>query len=107
MPVVAATRLKRYIGDGNLFRRNAGEVAVADEILRVSRVRFADRENHFTLEYCLGILAGRVFRPYIFGETECRPSLGPSGIETDVGDDLGDFGAGDAIFLRLLKMEAQ
>ena len=24
MPVVAATRLKRYIGDGNLFRRDAG-----------------------------------------------------------------------------------
>ena len=24
-----------------------------------------------------------------------------------MGDDLGDFGAGDAIFLRFLKMEAQ
>ena len=60
-----------------------------------------------TLENRLGIPSGRVFCPYVLSEVKCRPSLGPPGIETDVGDNLGNFSAGDAVFLRLLKMKAK
>ena len=51
------------------------------------------------LESGLGVFAGRVFRPYAFGQIERRPRFGPTGIETDVGDDFGNLGAGNTVFL--------
>ncbi len=104
MPVVAAAGLEGYVGDGNLLPGNGREVTVASEILGVGRVGFADGEDHLALKGCLGILSGRIFRPYLFGEAECRPSLGPAGIKSDVGNDLGNFRAGDAVVLRRLQM---
>lgn len=100
VPVVAAARLESHVGDIYLLTRNRSEVTVAGEISRIRRVGFADGENHFTLEGCLGILAGRVFRPHVFGKAKCRPSLRPTCVKTDMRDDFGDFGAGDAVVLR-------
>lgn len=107
VPVVAAARLEGHVGNGDLLARNRGQVAVAGEILCEGRVRLADREDHFALEGGPGIFAGGILRPDLLGETECRPRLGPAGVEADVGDDLGDLGAGDAVLLRRLKMVGQ
>ncbi len=107
VPVVAAARLESHVGNIHLLTRNRCEVTVAGEIFGIRRVGFADGENHFALEGCLGIHAGRLFRPYVFGQTERRPCLGSSGIKTDVRDNFGDFGAGDAVVLRRLQMICQ
>ena len=107
VPVVAAARLESHVGDVYLFPRDRCEVTVAGEIFGIRRVGFADGENHFTLECRFCILAGRLFRPYVFRQTECRPCFRPTGIEADMCDDFGDFGAGDAVALRRLQMICQ
>lgn len=48
-----------------------------------------------------------IFRPYLFSQAECRPCFRPACIKCDVSDDFGGLSAGDAVFLRFLKMEAQ
>lgn len=104
MPVVAASRFEGHVGKGHLLRRHACQIAVALEVFCISRVRFADGENHFALEGCLGVIALHLVGPHLLGLAESRPSLGPSGIEGHVGDDFADFGACDAVALRLLQV---
>ena len=104
MPVIPTARFESDIGNIHLLARNRSQVAIACEILGIRRVGFADGENHFTLECSFCILAGRLFRPYVFGQTECRPCLRPTRVKTDMRDDFGDFGAGDAVVLRRLQM---
>lgn len=62
-------------------------------------------ENHLPLESCFGIFTCRIFRPYTFGEVERCPSLRPTRVETDMGNDFSDLGAGNTIFLCRLEME--
>ena len=105
MPVVTAARLERDIGNAHLLARNGSEITVTDEILRVCRIRLADRKNHFALESGFGILTGSIFRPYAFCQIECRPCFRPTCIETDVSYDFGNLGTGNAVLLCRLKME--
>ena len=107
MPVVAASRFEGDVGDTHLFPRDWGEVTVADEIPGVCRVRLTDGEYHLPLEGRFRILAGRILRPHVFGKAESRPRLRPTRVKSDMGDYLRNLGAGDAVFLRFLKMEAQ
>lgn len=107
VPVVAAARLESHVGNIHLLTRNRCEVTVAGEILGIRRVGFADGENHFALECSFCILSGRLFLPYLFRQTECRPCFRPTGIEADMCDDFGDFGVGDTVVLRRLQMICQ
>ena len=84
-----------------------GEVTVAYKIFGVRGVGFADWENHFALECSFGVIARYVVGPYFLRQTECCPGFRPSGIKGNVSDDFGSFGAGDAIFLCVLKMMHQ
>ena len=106
VPVVATARLEGDVRDGDLLARDGSQVAVAGEILRVGRVGLADGEDHLPLEGRPGILTGRIRGPDLLGQPECRPRLGPPGVEADVGDDLGDLGAGDAVLPGRLQSEA-
>ena len=105
MPVITAARLKSYVCYRHLFARNGCEVTVTDEVLGVCCIRFADRENHLTLESGFGIFTGSIFRPYTFGEVERCPGLRPTCVETDMCDDFGDLGTGNTVLLRLLEVE--
>ena len=107
VPVVAAARLESHVGNIHLLTRNRCEVTVAGEILGIRRVGFTDGENHFALECSFCILSGRLFRPYLFRQTECRPCLRPTRVKTDMRDNFGDFGAGDTVVLRRLQMICQ
>ena len=102
MPIVVATRFESDVGNRNVLIGNACQVTVASKILGVGSIGFADGENHFLLETSLGIIGRCIFRPYVFGLAECRPGLGPACIERYMGDDFGDFCAGDTVLLRLL-----
>lgn len=88
VPVVAATRLECDIGNVYLLSRNGCKITVANEILRVCRIRFTYRENHLTLECCLSILSVCIFRPHILGKTKSRPCLWPTCIKPDMRDNL-------------------
>src|SRR5699024_12599822 len=83
---IAVARLESHVGNIYLLTRNWREVTVAGEIFGIRYVGFADGENHFALEGCLGIHAGRIFHPHLFGKAECRPSLGPTRVKTDMRD---------------------
>lgn len=107
VPVVAAARLEGDVGDLHLLLRKGSQVAVAGEVLRIGRIGFADGENHRALERRTRIIARRILGPDILGQPECRPGLGPAGIKSDMGDDFGDFAAGDAVVLRRLEMEGE
>lgn len=104
MPVVAATRLESDIGDIYLLARNRREVTVTGEILRIGRIRLANGEDHLALESGFSIFSGRIFGPHAFCEVECSPRLRPTGIESDMGNDLGNLRTGDAVLLGRLKM---
>ena len=107
MPVVPATRFERYVRYVDLLLRYRGKIAVSDEILCIGRVGLSDREDHFALESRFGIRSGRILRPHLFGESESSPSLGPSGIKSDVGNNFGDFGTGDPVLLGRLEVVGQ
>ena len=99
VPVVAATRFEGYVGERYLVLADTSQVAIALEIFGVGSVRLADRENHLALEGCLGIVALHVVCPNFLCQAKGCPRLWPSGIEGDVGDDLGCLGTGDAVLL--------
>ena len=107
MPVVAASRLKSHIGKGYLPGRYGRQIAVAGKILGVSRIGLAYRENHASGELGLGIVALDVVGPYVFGQTESRPGLGPSGVESHVGNYLSCLCAGYAVGFGILQMMQQ
>ena len=102
MPIVVATRFESDVGNRNVLIGNACQVTVASKILGVGCIGFADGENHLLLETSLGIIGRYLFSPYLFGLAGCRPGLGPACIERYMGDDFGDFCAGDTVLLRLL-----
>lgn len=102
MPVVAASRLKGYIGKRYLTRGDAGKITITFEVSSVGCVRLADGKYHLTLESGLGVIAGYVFVPHLFGKIEGSPSLGPTGIESDMCDYLGYFCTCDAVVLGSL-----
>lgn len=62
-------------------------------------------EKHLTLERGFGIFTGGVLCPYAFGEVERRPSLRPTRVETDMGNDFGDFGTGNTVLLCRLEVK--
>ena len=107
VPVVTTARLEGDIVDNHLVVGDGGEVAVADKIAGESCVRFPDRENHLLLESGLGVFACEFLVPDLFSQPECCPCFGPTGIKTNVGEDLGDLRSGDAILFRGLEMISQ
>ena len=107
VPVVAAAGLEGDIRHLHLLARDGRQIAVADEILGIGSVGLADGEDHLALEGGLGIALGGRFGPHLLGQTESRPRLRPAGVEGYVGDDLGGLGAGDAVFLRRLKVKLE
>ena len=107
VPVVTAARLEGDIVDNHLVVGDGGEVAVADKIAGEGRVRFSDWENHLPLESGLGVFACEFLVPDLFSQPECCPCFGPTGIKTNVGEDLGDLRSGDAILFRGLEMISQ
>ena len=107
VPVVAAAGLERHIGKRYLIFGNRRQIAVAGKILGISGIGFAYGENHLTLESRLGIAARKVFIPYVLRKPESGPRLGPTGIESYVGNDFGDFSTGNAVLLRVLQMMEQ
>lgn len=104
VPVVAATRLKGYVEERYLTVGYLCQITVALEVFGVSRVWFADREDHLALECGLGIFAFHILAPHFFCQVEGSPGFGPTSIEGDVGDDLCRFRAGDAIVLCRLQV---
>ena len=100
VPIVAATRLKSDVEEGYLLRGYGSEVTLAGKILGVCGVRLADRKYHRTSKNGLGILTLDVVVPHLFGEVESCPCLGPTGIESYVGYDLGYLGACYAVLFR-------
>ena len=104
MPVSAATRFERYVGNRNLLRGNHREITVADEIAGISRIRFANRENHLPLKGRLGIRPLPVLGPNVLGQTEGRPGFRPTGIKTEMGNDFGYVGTGNAVVFGRLQM---
>lgn len=107
MPVVAASGFKSHIRYVYLLTRNGGQIAVADKILGVGRIWFANGENHLALESGLGICRSRIIRPHILGQTESRSCLGPSCIKANVSKNLGNFNACDSIVFCRLEMIGQ
>jgi len=97
MPVIPTARFESDIGNIHLLARNRSQIAIACEILRIGRIGLADGKDHLALESGLGIFAGRVLGPHALGQIECRPCLRPTGVETDMGDNLGYLGAGDTV----------
>ncbi len=104
VPVVAAAWLEGDVGKRHLCVRDTGQVAVAREVAAVGRVRFADGENHRSLEGGFGVRGGRVVGPYVLGQAEGCPCLGPSGVEGDVGDNFGDLRPADAVLAGRLQV---
>ena len=104
VPVVAAAGFECNIRHHNLLARYGCEVAVAGKVLCVGRIGLAYREYHLLLKCGLGVIGGAVLGPYVLCQTECRPRLGPAGIETDMGDDLGDLAARNAVLSCRLEM---
>ena len=104
MPVIPTARFESDIGNIHLLARNRSQIAIACEILRIGRIGLADGKDHLALESGLGIFAGRVLGPHALGQIECRPCLRPTGVETDMGDNLGYLGAGDTVLFCRLKM---
>ena len=70
VPVVAASRLEGDIVERYLFLGYRSQIAVADEILRVCGVRFADGEYHFLLECLPAVRCGRLCNLFL-----CHNSL--------------------------------
>ena len=58
VPVVAAARLKRHVGNVHLAGGQRREVALPNEILRISVVGLADGEDHFFGVRRFGVLRG-------------------------------------------------
>ena len=105
VPIIATTRFKRNIGNRNLLTRNRGEVAITNKILRVCRIRLADRKNHFTLESSFSIITCRIFCPHSLGQIKCSPRLRPTGIKSYMGDNLGNFSTRDSVLFCRLKVK--
>ena len=104
VPVVAAARLKGYVEERCLTVGYLRQITVALEILGVSGVRLADREDHLALECSLCVFAFHVFAPHLLSQIECCPGFWPTGVEGDVGDDLCRFRASNSIILCRLQV---
>ena len=105
MPVVAAAGLEGYIHYFYLRIGHRRQVTLPCEILRIGVVRCAYGEEHGLLKRLAGCLCSVRFCPHVFRHPKSRPRLGPTGIESDMGDDLANLGAGDTVALRLLQVE--
>lgn len=107
VPVVTAAWFECDVVEGDLLARHGGKVAVADEILGISRVGLADGEDHLALEGCLGVVRGRRVGPYILGQAESTPSVGPSSVKCNVCQHLGYLGACHAVLFGELQVVAE
>ena len=104
VPVVAATGLKCYISEIYANVGNGVEIAVADKVFGVCRIRIADGEDTFLLEFGFGVVGCCDVFPYLGCLSECAPCFRPSRIECDLRENFGDFIACDTVFLSFLKM---
>ena len=108
VPVIAATRLKRNVVDGQVII-GIGErlkIALADEILAKGHVGLAEsKEAAVTVGAC-GVV-GIDFLCHVEG----RPGVGPAGVESGMGEQLGHFlarhailaGAGQMVLKRAIR----
>ena len=104
VPIVAATRFEGNIGNGNLLIGNTCQITVALEIPCIGSIGLANGENHLLLETSLRIFQRRVFFPDLLSLAESSLCLGPSCIESYMGDDFRYFCSCDAVLLRLLQV---
>ena len=108
MPVVAAAGLKGDIGNAHLAGGNGRQIALTAEILRIGVIGSADGEDHFLLMgFPSGFSGGSIVLPDLQGHAESSPGLGPAGIESGMGEDLGDLSAGDAVLVGGFQMVAE
>ena len=108
MPVVAASGLEGDVVDGDLLRGDRSEIALSDEVFGISGVGLADGENHLALELCFGISLRIGFVcPHLFGLAESSPCFGPTRVEGNVREYLGNLLPRDAVGLGVLQVISQ
>ena len=107
VPVVATSRLKSNITERDLLRRYRRQVTVAYEVLCICGIGLSYREYHLALESGLSTVCLCILGPHVLSKTESAPSIGPSGIECDVGKHLGYLGTGHAVLPCELQMMGQ
>ena len=107
VPVVAAARLKGHVVDAHLLGGDGGQITLADKILRIGHVGFADGEHHGRLVLCPGAAVLRLHGPDLLCHVEHGPALGPADVKRNVGDDGGDLLLGHAVVLGVLQVILQ
>ncbi len=104
VPVVAAVRLESHVYEVYAIGGDRVEIAVAGEVSGIRRIWLADREYQFALKEGSGVGDRGVVAPHLQRLIEGSPSLGPAGVESHLGEYLGDFGAGHAVFAGRLQV---
>jgi len=87
------------------------QIALPDEILRISVIGRADGKHHLggvgAFGIRGGIRGGHILGPDFFRQIEHRPPLGPARIKGHVGDDRCDLLSGHAVMFGVFQMIAQ
>ena len=103
VPVVAAARLEGHVAGTELRVSERCQVAVADEVLRIGRIRLSHRKV-LGKAFRRGHGAFLVLGPDLLREVEDSPALRPAGIHRDMGNEGCDLGTRHAVLLRVLEM---
>ena len=103
MPVITASRLKRYIVNRNLFCRYRRQITLPHKILRKSVIAFTVWEKDAVL-VLLFFRHCRFFLPDILRQAEYRPTLRPADIHRRMGNDGGDFLPAHSMIFCIFQM---
>ncbi len=114
VPVIAAARGECHVKDlcRSIYRQRTDKT-LAREVSGESGVRLADRKHYLPFELRTAVVAAGIglrlllsflLVPYPGGQTECRPRLGPAGIERYVRYDIGYLAARDSVVARRLQV---